>query len=223
MRRATTALLLFTACGPHTPVSDAVCPHDPSLDRSQVVHVRAEIPPAILRRDLDLAGINRESGGSAGSGKLQGLTLVEHRLAFYTRVSFAASRGRACVWFDTVNVNLTPAAVSIFVPSEYPEGSCEYDAVLVHEREHERVHRERLEAAAKEIEAALALAKWLPARGNPFEAADRASAEATLNDKIGRVVRPVYDKYKEDLTVAQNELDKPALYQWVSKRCEGWK
>ena len=185
--------------------------------------MRADIRPTILRRDLDLAGIAAESHGPTGAGKPQGLTEVEHQLAFHTLVNMEMARGRACVWFDEVHVDLTPASIQIFVPREYPEDSCEYLAVLAHEREHERVHQERLTAAVKEIEDALTAAKWLPAKGNPIEAADRAEAEAALNLKIRKVVTPVYERYKEELTTAQAELDKPALYQWVSKRCSGWK
>lgn len=217
-------LLLLAACGRGGDSrSESVCPHDPAFDRSSVIRVRADTRPAVLRRDLDLSALAKESAGSVGSGKAQGLTLVEHQLAFRTLVKAETARGRVCVWFDQVNVDLTPASVSIFVPREYAEDSCEYQAVLAHEREHERVHQEHLAAAAKVIEEALTAAKWLPARGNPIEAADRDAAEAALTAKIKKVVTPVYTKHKEDLTLAQAELDRPDLYQWVSKRCTGWK
>lgn len=213
----------MSGCGRGDSHSESVCPHDPSFDRSQVIHVRADARPTVLRRDLSLVELAAESHGSAGSGKQQGLTEVEHQLAFHTLVNMETTRGRACVWFDEVRVDLTPASIQIFVPREYPVGSCEDLAVLEHEREHERVHREHLAAAVKMIEEALTSAKWLPARGNPLEAEDRASAEAALNAKIRKVVTPVYEKYKENLTAAQAELDQPALYQWASKRCTGWK
>ena len=133
------------------------------------------------------------------------------------------SRGRACVWFDWIEVDMTPERTEIYVPSEYPAGSCEYEAVLVHEREHERVHRERLAAAAEEIRAALSAAKWIPAKGNPLDAANKEEAEAALEQRVQNVARPVYAKFKADLGAAQAELDTPALYQWVTKRCQGWK
>ncbi len=176
-----------------------------------------------MRRDLGLAEIAAEALGPGGAGKQQGLTEVEHQLAFRTLVNRKTTLGRSCVWFDEVHVDMTPASIQIFVPREYPENSCEYLAVLAHEREHERVHSEHLSAAVKEVEEALKTAKWLPAKGNPLETSDLAQAEAALNAKIRKVVTPVYEKYKEDLTSAQAELDKPALYQWVSKRCSGWK
>ncbi|MEQ1919117.1 MAG: hypothetical protein ABL955_07965, partial [Elusimicrobiota bacterium] len=148
-----------------------------------MIQVRADIRPTILRRDLDLAGIAAETHGPTGEGKQQGLTEVEHQLAFHTLVNTEAVRGRSCVWFDEVHVNLTPASIQIFVPREYSENSCEYLAVLAHEREHERVHREYLTSAVKEIEDALTAAKWLPAKGNPLETADLTQAQAALEAK----------------------------------------
>ena len=193
------------------------------FDRSGLVRVFADAPPAAVRRDLGLSEIKAQARGSVGDAKAQGLTEVSHQLAFRTLVSAEASRGRTCVWLDEVTVDMRPASVQIFVPREYPEDTCEQLAVLAHEREHERVHRELLKAAGAKIEAALNEARWLPARGNPLEAVDRPSAEAALDVKIRKVVAPVYAAYKEELTAAQAELDRPALYQWVSKRCSGWK
>lgn len=215
-------LLLLSGCGRGDSGTGSSCPHNLGFDRSKVISVRAGNRPTVLRRDLDLAGLAAESHGT-GPARPQGLTVVDHQLAFHTLVNMETTRGHACVWFDEVRVDLTPASIEIFVPREYSEGSCEYNAVLAHESEHVRIHREHLELAAKEIEAALTSAKWLPARGNPLEAADRAQAEAALNAKIRKVVTPVYEKYKEDLTAEQAVLDKPELYQWVSKRCAAWK
>ena len=224
MRRAAAILLLLSACGPREEkATEAVCPHDLSFDRTTVVSVSGSAPAAALRRDLDLPGLARERGAAVSTGKLQGLTVVEHKLLLRTLVKQTVSRGRACVWFDSVSVDLTPASVEIFVPREYPDGSCEYEAILTHEREHERVHAERLATVAKEIETALRSATWLPAKGNPLETADHVTAEAMLKDRLHKVIDPVYAKYKEDLTTAQATLDEPGLYQWVSKRCEGWK
>jgi len=220
---AAAALLLLGACGREGPRDGSICPHDPGFDRSRMIRVRADARPPVLRRDLDLAALAKESGGSVGTGKPQGLTEVDNQLSFHTLMNMEAVGGRACVWLDEVRIDLTPASVQIFVPREYAEDSCEYIAVLEHEREHERVHRERLDAAVKEIEQALTEARWLPGKGNPMATDDRDSAEAALKAKIRKVVIPAYQKYKADLGSAQLELDKPELYQWVSKRCSGWK
>lgn len=231
MRFAAVLALTLAGCGKSEPRDGSACPHQPGADRSDVIRVTGEFPPTVLRRDLDLAGLAVESGGAGGVGaggvRPQGLTSVGHQLRFRSRVSAETARGRTCVWFDQVIVDLTPSSIQMFVPKEYPDGSCEYDAILVHEREHERVHREALTAAAAEIHGALEAAAWLPGRGNPIEIADRppdrAAAQAELEAKIRRVVEPVYASYKEKLARAQADLDRPDLYQWVSKRCASWK
>ena len=219
---ALAVLLILCACADRPP--EPTCPHDPAFDRSELISVRADVRPTVLRRDLSLEELAAESGGAVGSGKPQGLTEVEGRLSFHTLVNMETVGGRSCVWFDEVNVDLTPASIQIFVPREYGENSCESMAVLEHEREHERAHRAHLAAAVEDVAAALSAARWLPSRGNPLEAGgDRAAAEAALNAKIRKVVTPVYERYRESLKAAQADLDKPALYEWVSKRCSGWK
>lgn len=223
MMRAMALAGLLAACAKPPEETGPACPHDPSVPREGAVTVQATIPPATLRHDLDLKALAVESQGTVGFGRLQGLTEVEHRLDVRTLMSLAPSRGRACVWLSKVTVDLTPGSVVIFVPKEYPEGSCEYDAVLEHERGHERVHRERLEKAAAEMRAGLDAARWLPLKGNPIEAADKAAAQAALEEKIRKVVHPAFEKFKWELTIAQAELDTPALYRWVTARCQDWK
>lgn len=223
MRRAALLSLLFAGCGRSDPRASAACPHDPAFDRTGLIRVHAGVPVTVMRRDLSLAEVKAEANAVMGSATAQGLTEVEHQLAFRTLANAETSRGRTCLWLEEVTVDLAPKSVHIFVPREYHENSCEFQAILAHEREHERVYREQLTDAAGRVEAALTAARWLPARGNPLEAADRPAAEAALNEKIRKIVAPVYSSYKEKLARAQAELDTPALYQWVSKRCAGWK
>ena len=217
------SLLLLSGCNRQEHGTLAACPHDLRFDRSKVIVVRSQVPDTVLRHDLDLTALAVESKDRTGPGQSQGLTAVEHQLAVRTHINTQPAQGGACVWLDHVVVDLTPSSVQIFIPREYSEDSCEYIAVLTHEREHERVNREHLSAAAANVRAALISANWLPARGNPLLVADRTKTEALLNDKIHKVVTPVYRQFKDDLLQAQAEIDKPELYQWVSKRCRGWK
>lgn len=175
----------------------------------------------MLHNELSLAELARLSS-DVGSGKLQGLTSVEHGMAVRSRMGFSGDNP-ACVWFDELVVDLTPTSVDILVPSEYREGSCEHDAVLAHEREHEQIHRALLQAAAARIRERLAAARWLPARGNPIIAKDRKTASEELSQKAARVFRPPYEDFKEELPRQQASLDTPSHYDWVRRRCRDWK
>ncbi|UPT73274.1 MAG: hypothetical protein M0D55_15495 [Elusimicrobiota bacterium] len=220
MRLAAALLLALASCR-KAPESPAGCVQDPGFDRSASFRVHAEAPAAVLRRDLGLAALGREAGNA--SERPQGLTKVDHQVRFRSRLRVEETRGGACAWFEEAVVDLTPRSVEIFVPSDYADGSCEYEAILAHEREHERVHAERLAAGARGVSEALAAAAWLPAKGNPAASAGKAEAETELDAKLRRAVMPAVALYKEDLRAAQAELDAPGLYQWTSKRCSGWK
>lgn len=213
MRTAAALLLALAACGK---APSGGCPQDLSFDRSGLIRVRAAAPPAAIRRDLSLARLAKESGMAAGT---QGLTVVGHSTEF--RLKLREERG--CAWLESVDVDLSPRSVEILIPSEYAEGSCEYDAVLAHEREHERVHAEKLAEAAERVRRALAAAAWLPAKGNPLAVRDLDAAKAGLEAKARKVVVPEISLYKDELKAAQAELDSPALYRWTSQRCSGWK
>lgn len=183
--------------------------------------------PTVVRRDLtiDALGRMRNADKLDGTGKLQGLTIVEHRLGYKTGVAMGQGffKSRACAWLESLTVDLTPGEVAIYVPREYPEGSCEYTEVLRHERQHEDIHRRGLEEAADETRRALARAKWLPARGTPLEVADRPEAEKRLDGMVLRAIQPSYDRFKESLEKEQAVIDLPENYDQVTRRCRGWK
>jgi hypothetical protein len=221
------AVLAAAACGRGLPSSGPACPHDPALDRAAPVEVVVSSVATIVRRDLSLDGLMKIPGmESLGpGGKLQGLTVVEHRLAY--RTGIAVSRrlfgGPSCAWVDKLTVDLTPASMTIYVPSEYPEDGCESEQILAHERQHEEIHRDTLAEYEDLMRRALAKADWLPARGTPLAVAERAEADRRVEEMVDKATKPVYADFKEELKKRQAVIDAPENYRWVSRRCAGWK
>jgi hypothetical protein len=228
-RSAFLALLVLAAaaCGRRDSSSGPACPHDLALDRVPPVSVEVSSITTVVRRDLDLAGIAKLPGTEAlgPGGKLQGLTVVEHRLAYKTGVALSDGYFGApsCAWIDHLTVSLTPASMTIYVPREYPEESCESEQILAHERQHEEIHRDTLAEFAGEMRRAVAKADWLPARGTPLSVTDRAEAERRIEEMIDKATKPVYARFKEELAKRQAVIDVPENYRWVSRRCANWK
>lgn len=220
--RAAGALLamLAAACAP--PGGDP-CAHDPAAGRDGLVSVVTRVPEPALRRDLDRAGLARLAGHGDRGKILQGLTVSDDRFSLKTSWRTASGGGKSCAWLEKVELDMTPASVEILVPSEFPPDSCEDWAVLEHERAHARVHRERLEAAAAGAKAALEAARWLPAKGNPLPVAGEDAAKKEIEERLRRVVDPVFARFREDLAAAQSELDTPAQYEWSRRRCRDWR
>jgi hypothetical protein len=225
MRRArllfALACAVCAACKPEH--SGPPCRPEAGFDRSKVIKVLNANRPAVIHNDLPLSKL-AEMSPLIGSekGKLQGLTSVDHSMAVRFRPGIEGE-SPACVWFEQLTVDVTPAAVDILVPSEYPPGSCEYEAVLAHEREHEAVHRELLEKTAIEVRGVLDRFADLPTRGKPAMAATRKGVEAELSTMISHEIEPAFERFKAELAERQAALDAPGTYAWVRKRCTGWK
>jgi hypothetical protein len=221
------AALALTACGRSSPAAGPACPHDPDLSREAPFEVVIGTVATRVRHDLSLAGLSRVPGTEAlgPGGKLQGLTIAEHRLAYRTGIAVTSRLlpGPVCAWIDKLTVDLTPQSVTILVPAEYPEGSCEYEQILAHERLHEEVHRDTLAEAADDMRRALAKADWLPARGTPLAVSGRPEAERRVEEMVDKATKPVYAEFKEKLRERQAKLDVPENYLWVAERCSHWK
>ena len=176
---------------------------------------------------MDLEGLTKIPGmeNLGPGGKLQGLTVVEHKMAYKTGIAVSKHLfgGPECAWIDKLTVDLTPASMTIFVPREYPEDGCESEQILAHERQHEEIHRDTLAEYAEEMRRALTRADWLPARGTPLAVSDRAEAERRVEAMVDKATKPVYARFKATLAERQAVIDVPENYRWVSRRCANWK
>lgn len=222
------AVLAAAACGRGSPLGGGpACPHDLEFDRTAPVTVVSHTVVTAVRHDLSLEGIARLPGTESlgPGGKLQGLTVVHHQLSYKTGIAMTRPLfgGPRCAWIDKLTVDMTPDKMEIYVPSEYPENSCEYDQILSHERQHEETHRDALQLAVEEMRRALAKADYLPARGTPLAVADRPEAERRIEEMVDKATKPVYAEFKDSLRKRQAVIDLPENYQWTERRCSHWK
>ncbi|MDX6768641.1 MAG: hypothetical protein SF051_03855 [Elusimicrobiota bacterium] len=223
LRAAPALLVLLAACS--RPAADGpACPHEGAPDRARVVSVSHSPLKAALRRDLSLDELAR-LGEGVGTGRLQGLTVVDHSFERKWARTITSSRkpGRMCVWLTKFTVDLSPSRAEVFVPREYPDGSCEETEVMRHEREHEEAHRVSLAEFSDRLARDLAAADWLPVEGAPLEVADEAEADRRMEAAFDRIFLPARAAFMESLRERNAVLDLPENYRWVTARCRGWK
>jgi hypothetical protein len=230
---ALAALASAAACGRGSPLGSGgpACPHDLALDRTASTSVVVSSIATVVRHDLDQAALSRLPGlESVGpGGKLQGLTMIHHQLNYKTGIALTRppllGGGPRCAWIDDLTVDLTPelGKIEVFVPSDYPEESCEYQQILQHELQHDETHRDALAQAADDMRRALAKADYLPARGTPLAVADRPEAERRIEAMVDKITKPVFDDFEKTLKDRQAVIDLPENYRWVARRCSNWK
>lgn len=220
------AALGSAACGRGAAASGAACPRDDSFERAPALEVLISSVPTVVRRDLSLEQIARLPGTESlgPGGKLQGITVAEHQLAYKSGVAVTEPLfGQKCAWIQKLTVDLTPRSVVIYIPSEYPENSCESEQILAHERQHDEIHRDTLEEYADRMRRALAKADWLPARGAPLAVSGREEADTRVDEMVEKITKPVYAEFKAELAKRQAVIDEAENYRWVSRRCAHWK
>lgn len=175
-----------------------------------------------MRRDLDLAALARLRGRPE-AGRLQGLTVVEHRLAYRSDVAFRRRGGAdGCAWLETLTVDASPPSATIYVPRDYPEGGCEAARILEHEREHEAIHRRALASLVVRLEKVLS-GPAVPGPRAPVAARDEARARAALVKRVEAEVDPVYEGFRKALEDDQAAVDGSEAYRAATAACRGWK
>ncbi len=222
------AVFASAACGRGSPFAGGpACQRDPDQEQAADVEVVVSSFATTVRHDLGLAALARLPGAEAlgPGGKIQGLTVVHHQLGYKTAIAVTRPLfgGPRCAWIEKLTVDMTPEKSEIFVPREYPEESCEYDQILLHEREHDETHRDALAEAADDLRRALARAAELPARGTPLAVADRPDAERRIEAMVDQIEKPVYAEFQGRLRERQAVIDLPANYDWTARRCSHWK
>lgn len=215
--------LLFSACAPtKTAVENLPVAHRAPRRSTYRFRVLATTVPNEIRHDLSLREIANLPGAVGSDLKTQGLTTIRHSLATHTRFETTTRSLFVRAWFDDVIVEVSISSVIIHIPKEYPEGSCEYGAVLVHEREHGKLARENAADLAGEIEAEISWAAGLPTRKNPMESPDHSAVEEILKASLSRITDPIYERYELDEKRKQAALDRPDPYDAVYRKCRNW-
>lgn len=181
--------------------------------------------PTVVEHAKPLAAINALHPVKKPRGVLsQGLTVAEYRLHYSANLEGACDKGcaAACAWVGAFTVDVTPVAVRIHIPREYRMGTCEYEQLMKHEREHDLLHRRRLGVLAQDMRDALARAESQPGLMGPIEASDRRAAFEVLTGRMERVMRPIYDGHLQKMREENAALDSPKEYKRLGKACKGW-
>lgn len=153
-------------------------------------------------------------------GKPLGLTNAEVVVELKTESSTSrAPDGTACVWLEAARIAVRFRDLVVYVAREYRPGTCEYRAVLEHERTHVAISRDSLERYLPTLEraAAEALAARPAVRVGDAEEAGEAYT-AYLNERLAPVLRA----WDEAQRQANARIDTPDSYRALRRHCGNW-
>lgn len=119
--------------------------------------------------------------------------------------------GNSCIWVDDIDSSFE-LPVAVYIASEYVPGSCQFNAVLNHEKKHLQSFRDVQKAFAAAIEAEIKPARWIPSKANPLSipTGEVNSARTVIKDRIHRLLLTGYRSYVDKLAEAKKSVDTPA-------------
>lgn len=124
-----------------------------------------------------------------------------------------------CVRLISAHVKVTVLHADIYVAREYKAGTCQFKAVLAHEKEHvainQRYQEKFVAAAKKEL-------KKFARRMDPFIVKPSYDVQDDIINRLARVMKPLEEDYYRERRKAHKRIDTPRSYQKVRSRCAKW-
>jgi hypothetical protein len=131
-------------------------------------------------------------------------------------------RDEYVMWIDSMTVEFVYNTLTVYVTNAYPEGTCPYEQVLAHEKQHVQIHREVYQEYQRQLQAKMALATGLPTHSRPITALNWEEGKEALGKMINEVINPVFEDFEMELSRRNGLLDSAENYEELKSRCSDW-
>lgn len=169
-----------------------------------------------LRRRLSGAGALQPPAG----GRTVGLTVAALRIGKGTRGQLVpVGPGRWCMQVTHIDLRIGFADQTVYVPRGYASGSCEYEAVL----DHERLHVEdNLDVLHGFIQAFNDRAQVTALAMKPFPVSSPEEAKARSMAMVEAALEPLVGDFRDAQAGHAARRDSQEEYAAITARCTNW-
>lgn len=216
-----TAVALAWAAALAVPAGPARAQACPADDRTPSVAVQTRIAETEYRYDRDrnqLTAMSTQPGTSKHGRVTLGLTVPKIGTKWQIGWSTLSRGPTHCAYITKANVSLSIDSMTVYVARNYPQGSCEFGAVLVHENEHVRLYRSIMQANAPKLEDLLR--QELSRMGPTLIRGSDSRPPST--ERLNRVVETFVNRMYQEFERANGAIDTPENYERTHRRCQNW-
>lgn len=126
--------------------------------------------------------------------------------------------GSFCARVQHVDARIGYKDVTVYIASEFPKGSCDFQAVLAHEQKHIDVNKALLQEYAPKIQSRLA--QYLKTNGM-FIVPNKAYADTLLRERVNKILDEVSKEMLAENVRRQKLVDSPQEYAKNATVCGG--
>jgi len=182
-------------------------------------------PTPTMRHDVPTAEIGRISSQTLEANtKIPGLTDTKFHLetTYHFRSSRRWFKGGYEMWLNDLTVHFGFTEMVVYVSSEYSEGSCQYQAVLAHEKEHVEAHRKTWMDHQPLLQESLRKAVDIPTSRSRGVYATEAEGRDKIEKAISAATDPLFEAFRKADNDAQTAIDSRSEYEGVKEKCGSW-
>lgn len=175
--------------------------------------------------DRDTPGVrsivNQLQGYVAGPWHLPlGLTVADLAMRFETKFYYGEAQTVGhCAALVEAKVIVGYPEITVYVGSEYPEGSCEYETILAHEQEHVAINRAVLQAYQGEFDAAL---RRVLRANKAIYTLRKEEARSAYILELQRQLEPVAAAMVAERNQKNGAIDTQDNYRRLQSQCSNW-
>ncbi len=148
-----------------------------------------------------------------------GLTTYTPLINFKAKlVEMPTTSGLPCIMVEDIFASLGYQDIKVYIATEFPQGTCGFDAIVEHEVKHLIVNKEVLEEYVEKIRTELEY--QMPILG-VAQQESIAYSEQVLRREINAIVSKFLNEMSQENARRQMEIDSEEEYERVSNACEG--
>jgi hypothetical protein len=194
----------------------------------EVLPGQVRLVPGIARDDVVGHRVDEQGNplpvpddeGAPGTLKTIGLTNAHFTNTYSYTVQ--SDQGKDGVWCSSVTklvYSLGYVSQEVYIPREYPPGSCEYRAVHDHEMEHVKANQQALSDHLDRIHM---LAQNALLANQPYEVKTKDAIAEVAKMHLEETLSGVLADFEADRAVRNANLDSDDTYQAISDQCDNW-
>jgi hypothetical protein len=190
------------------------------------IHVdfETQTPKPVYDNSLNVTGIRnlfQTRGMPVGGPHIQALGVTYVTPAFGLEVRTRATKAKkgVCIYLEEARATFSLRDMHVYIASEYPMGSCEYNAIKDHENQHVSINVSAFKEYAPYVRAEL---ERLLAVEQPVFAREGQSVTKAKVQDLSRRMNSILDAFQTAMSQRNAIIDTPQNYKAISDICRDW-
>jgi hypothetical protein len=155
-----------------------------------------------------------------------GITLMklDTDIKVNTKHLFQDGRPTGCLQIDDIQIKMTMQQ-TVYIGNEYPEESCNYEAILQHEKKHLKANQSITRNYDTVLQSAIRnqVDSYLKGLGTgPFYNSDIKKIRKEVVSRISALVAEEQEPLSKEIYIAHKNIDTAEEYKNVSTQCSKW-